>query len=183
MKHEEPMEGFVVTGVALIDTEARVTIRGVPDKPGMAGLVFMRLAHSNINVDMIIQSGGQGEKNTISFTLSEEDLPEAREVVTGLCHELNVEQPSYDANMAKVSIVGAGMQSHPGVAARMFSCLGEAGINIEMISTSEIKISCAISREDGPRAVRAIHDAFELEILYEKAAARKPRRPAGGKEQ
>jgi len=178
--HEEPMEGFVVAGVALIDTEARVTIRAIPDRPGVAGLVFTRLAEHHINVDMIIQSGGQSEKNTISFTISEQDLDEARTIVDELCSELGTEQASYDPSMAKVSIVGAGMQSHPGVAASMFACLGNAGINIEMISTSEIKISCAIQRQYGHRAVEAIHAAFELEKLYETSNGQESQEPRTG---
>ncbi len=160
---EEPIEGFVVTGVALNETEAKTTVRGVPDKPGVAGFIFSRLAERNINVDMIIQSSPQKGKNTISFTVNEKDLPEVKKVMEKLKSELPVEEISYDSDIAKVSIVGAGMQSHPGVAAKMFTCLGQAGINIDMISTSEIKISCTVRREEGKKAVRVIHKAFELD--------------------
>ncbi len=159
---EEPMEGFVVAGVALNEKEAKITARGVPDKPGIAGFIFGELADKNINVDMIIQSSPQQEKNTISFTIDKKDLSETKKIMENIKLNLSIEKISYDPDMAKVSIVGAGMQSHPGVAAKMFACLGEAGINIDMISTSEIKISCAIKKKEGEKAVRVIHQAFEL---------------------
>ena len=160
---EEPMEGFVVAGVALNEKEAKITARGVPDKPGIAGFIFGKLANKNINVDMIIQSSPQQEKNTISFTIDKKDLIETKKIMESIKLNLPIEEISYDPDMAKVSIVGAGMQSHPGVAAKMFTCLGEAGINIDMISTSEIKISCAINKKEGEKAVRVIHQAFELD--------------------
>lgn len=160
--NEKPLEGFVVAGVALNETEAKITVRGVPDQPGMAGFIFSKLAGKNINVDMIIQSSPQYGKNTISFTIEEKDLPEVMRTMDNIKLTVPLEEVNYDPDMAKVSIVGAGMQSHPGVAAKMFSALGSAGINIEMISTSEIKISCALKRKDGTNAVRTIHKAFEL---------------------
>ncbi|RLE13404.1 hypothetical protein DRJ04_04415 [Candidatus Aerophobetes bacterium] len=160
---EEPLEGFVVTGIALNEQEAKITVRGVPDKPGVAGFIFGKLAEKNINVDMIIQSSPQEEKNTISFTVEEKDLPEVKKVMESIKSHLPVDEITYDSDMAKVSIVGAGMQSHPGVAAKMFTALGKAGINIDMISTSEIKISCAVKKKDGKRAVKVIHQAFELD--------------------
>lgn len=159
---EEPIEGFVVAGIALNEAEAKITVRGVADKPGVAGFIFSNLAGKNINVDMIIQSSPQYEKNTISFTIEEKDLPEVMRVMEEIKSAISVEELSYDSDMAKVSIVGAGMQSHPGVAAKMFTVLGQAGINIEMISTSEIKISCAVKRKNGKKAVKIIHEAFEL---------------------
>ncbi|HDN84702.1 MAG TPA: ACT domain-containing protein, partial [Candidatus Aerophobetes bacterium] len=133
-----------------------------PDRPGVAGFIFSRLAEANINVDMIVQSSSPEGKNTISFTVKEKDLSDVKKVMENITSRLSVDEVIYDPDMAKVSIVGAGMQSHPGVAARMFSCLGKAGINIDMISTSEIKISCAVKKEEGERAVRLIHEAFEL---------------------
>lgn len=163
IKNEGPLEGFVVAGVALTEEEAKITVREVPDKPGVAGSLFSRLAERNINVDMIIQSSPQKGKNTISFTIEEKDLPEVKRVMKNIALELTVDEISYDPDIAKVSIVGAGMQSHPGVAAKMFTCLGKAGINIDMISTSEIKISCAIKKEEGKKAVKVIHQAFELD--------------------
>lgn len=169
---QQPMEGFVVAGVVLNETEAKITVREVPDRPGVAGFIFTRLAEKNINVDMIIQSSPQQEKNTISFTVEGKDLPEVMRVMKKIKSELPVDKISYDSDMAKVSIVGAGMQSHPGVAAKMFTCLGQARINIEMISTSEIKISCAVKRKEGKKAVRVIHQAFELD-KEEKTKGRK----------
>ncbi len=160
---EEPIEGFIVTGVVLDETEAKITVRGVPDKPGVAGFIFGKLAEANINVDMIVQSSSPEGKNTISFTVEEKDLPQVRKVMEKVGSELRVDEIIYDPDMAKVSIVGAGMQSHPGVAARMFTCLGNAGINIDMISTSEIKISCVIRKKEGKKAVRLVHEAFELD--------------------
>ncbi|MCD6406318.1 ACT domain-containing protein [Candidatus Aerophobetes bacterium] len=160
---EEPLEGFVVTGIALSETQAKVTVRGVPDKPGVAGFIFGKLAEENVNVDMIVQSSPRQGKNTISFTIEERDLAETKRAMEKVKKELPVEEISYDSDIAKVSIVGAGMQSHPGVAAKMFKTLGDAGINIDMISTSEIKISCAIKRKEGKKAMKVLHRAFELD--------------------
>jgi len=159
---EESMEQFMVTGIALNENEAKITVKGVSDKPGVAGFLFTELAEANINVDMIIQSGGREGKNDISFTVEKNDLKEVKRIMEKIKPYLKAEKITYDPNMAKVSIVGAGMQSHPGVAARMFTCLGEAGINIDLISTSEIKISCAVKKEEGARAVKLIHQEFEL---------------------
>jgi len=159
---EESMEQFMVTGIALNENEAKITVKGVPDKPGIAGFLFTKLAKANINVDMIIQSGGREGKNDISFTVDKNDLKEVKKIMEEIKSDLKAEKITYDPNMAKVSIVGAGMQSHPGVAARMFTCLGKVGINIDLISTSEIKISCAVKKEEGARAVKLIHQEFEL---------------------
>ena len=160
---EESMEQFMVTGIALNENEAKITVKKVSDKPGIAGLLFTKLAQVNINVDMIIQSGGKEGKNDISFTVDKTDLKEVKRIMVKIKPYLKAEDVTYDPDMAKVSIVGAGMRSHPGVAARMFTCLGKAGINIDLISTSEIKISCAIKKEEGARAVRLIHQEFELD--------------------
>jgi len=163
LNKEEIMEQFVVSGVVLNEKEAKVTVRGVPDKPGIAGFIFAKLAEANINVDMIVQSSEKQGKNDISFTIQETDLEEVRGIMEEVKQQLGIKEVIYDSDMAKVSIVGAGMQSHPGVAARMFTCLGREGINIDMISTSEIKISCVVKKEEGRQAVRAIHREFELD--------------------
>lgn len=163
MSKEEPMERFVVSGIVLNEKEAKVTIKQVEDKPGIAGFIFTRLAGANINVDMIIQSSSEHGKNDVTFTVEEKDLEEAKEVMGEVKKRLGAQEVVYDADMAKVSLVGAGMQSHPGVAARMFSALGKKGINIDLISTSEIKISCVVKKDKGSEAVRAIHQEFELE--------------------
>lgn len=163
MIKNESMERFVVSGITLDQKEAKVTIKKVPDEPGIAGFIFSQLADANINVDMIIQSSVKQGKNDISFTIKEEDLENARKEMDEIGEKLQMEEITYDSDMAKVSLIGAGMQSHPGVAARMFTCMGKKKINIDMISTSEIKISCVVRKEKGKEAVRAIHNEFELE--------------------
>lgn len=163
MSKEELMERFVVSGIVLNEKEAKVTIKQVEDKPGIAGFIFTRLAGANINVDMIIQSSSEHGKNDVTFTVAQKDLEEVKEVMEKVKKRLGTQEVFYDADMAKVSLVGAGMQSHPGVAARMFSALGKKGINIDLISTSEIKISCVVKKDKGSEAVRAIHQEFELE--------------------
>jgi aspartate kinase len=158
---EETMERPLVTAVTHSTDEARVTLTGVRDQPGVAGRIFGALADANINVDMIIQNEPVSHDGgaDLSFTVERDDLDTAVEVIEGLGA---VEGHQTDAEMGKVSIVGAGMRSHPGVAAKVFSTLGDSGINIEMISTSPIKISCVIRGERVPDAVRALHAAFEL---------------------
>lgn len=163
MIKNEPMERFVLSGITLDEKEAKVTIKRVPDDPGTAGFIFAELAKANINVDMIIQSSTKQGKNDISFTIKEESLQDTRRTMEKIREELEIEEIIYDSDMAKVSLVGAGMQSHPGVAARMFTCIGKKRINIDMISTSEIKISCVVRKNEGKEAVRVIHQEFELD--------------------
>jgi len=144
--------------------EARITITGLPDVPGIAGRVLTALADANINVDMIIQNEPQsdGHLADMSFTVPRDDVAEARAALDPLKAELGFGEVQSDDRMGKVSIVGAGMKSHPGVAAKTFTVLGEAGVNIEMISTSPIKISCVVREEHVADAVRRLHTAFEL---------------------
>jgi aspartate kinase len=163
LSKEEIIEQFVVSGVVLNEKEAKVTVRGVPDQPGIAGFVFTKLAEAHINVDMIVQSSEKKGKNDISFTIQEIDLEEAKRIIEEIKQGLGAKEITYDSDMAKVSLIGAGMQSYPGVAARMFTCLSKEGINIDMISTSEIKISCVVKKREGRQAVRAIHKEFELD--------------------
>lgn len=163
MIKNESMERFVVSGITLDEKEAKVTIKKVPDEPGTAGYIFTQLAKANINVDMIIQTSTKQGKNDISFTIKEEDLEDTRKAMEKIKEELEMEEIIYDSDMAKVSLIGAGMQSHPGVAARMFTCIGKKKTNIDMISTSEIKISCVVRKNEGKEAVRAIHQEFELD--------------------
>jgi aspartate kinase len=160
----ETMERPLVTAVTHSSDEARVTLTGVPDRPGVAGRVFTALAAANVNVDMIIQNEPESEGHgaDMSFTVPRDDLPAARDALAPLIDDLGIGDIATDTNMGKVSLVGAGMKSHPGVAAKTFMVLGDAGINIEMISTSPIKISCVIREEDVPNAVRQLHSAFEL---------------------
>jgi aspartate kinase len=158
------MERPLITAVTHSTDEARITLTGLPDRPGIAGQVLTALADANVNVDMIIQNEPESEGGhaDMSFTVPRSDLAAARDALTPLQGELGIGAVASDERMGKVSIVGAGMKSHPGVAARTFSVLGEAGVNIEMISTSPIKISCVIREDQVEAAVRGLHAAFEL---------------------
>jgi aspartate kinase len=140
-----------------------VTLKGVPDTPGIAGRVTTALADADVNIDMIIQSQpvSDGQLADMSITIPKDDVAAARGALAALGEQLGIELLT-DGGMEKVSIVGAGMKSHPGVAAKVFTTLGEHGINIEMISTSPIRISCVVPVERVPDAVRALHSAFEL---------------------
>lgn len=166
------MEAVVISGLSVDLHEAKLTLKGVPDTPGVAATIFRRISDENIVVDMIIQNIGENGQSDISFTIPEADLPHARRVVGDLCAKLGAREVAIDANIAKVSAVGVGMRSHSGVAATMFQALADAGINIEMISTSEIKISCIVHADHGERAVQVLHDAFELDRPPEERAAR-----------
>jgi aspartate kinase len=155
------MERPLVTAVTHSEQEARVTLTGVRDEPGIAGRIFGTLAEANVNVDMIIQNEpiSSDHKADLSFTVVRDDLPTATEVLRGL--EVG-ESILTDERIGKVSIVGAGMRSHPGVAAKVFQVLGDNRLNIEMLSTSPIKISCVIDAAEVPAAVKALHRAFDL---------------------
>jgi aspartate kinase len=162
VSEEETMENPFVTAVTHSDSEARVTLTGLRDEPGVAGRVFGALADANVNVDVIIQNEPVGDEALadLSFTVGRDDLPIAKDTIAALGDvSLKV---LCDERIGKVSIVGAGMRSHPGVAAKVFQVLGDERINIEMISTSPIKISCVISADRVGDAVNALHKAFEL---------------------
>jgi aspartate kinase len=157
------MEHIVVSGAALKKDITRITLKDVPDRPGVAAKVFVELGAANVGVDDIVQTVREDKTAYLSFTIDQGDLADARPVVEKLCRELGGRtQAEFQSDMAKVSVVGVGMRVHTGVAGRMFKALADAGINIENITTSEIKISCIIRREDGPRALQVVHDAFEL---------------------
>ena len=162
VSEEETMEQPFVTAVTHSDAEARVTLTGLRDEPGVAGRIFSALADANVNVDVIIQNEPVGDDQLadLSFTVDRDELPVAREVIDKL-GDVAV-QVKAEEQIGKVSIVGAGMRSHPGVAAKVFQTLGEHGINIEMISTSPIKISCVIGADRVKDAVLALHAAFDL---------------------
>ncbi len=159
----ETMEQPLITAVTHTTSEARMTLIGVPDEPGAAARIFAALADVNINVDMIVQNepSSAGGKAEISFTLPREDLRAARAALEPLTGQAFAELHAHE-EMGKVSIVGAGMRSHPGVAAKVFSVLAQEGVNIDMISTSPIKISCVIDRDRVQQAVQLLHSAFEL---------------------
>jgi aspartate kinase len=159
----ERMEKAIISGVTHDASEAKVTLLGVPDRPGISAHLFRRLAGANINVDMIIQNVSENAQTDISFTLGQDDLPKAMEIVGKVAEELGARSFDCDEDIAKVSLIGAGMRTHPGVAADMFSALAEQGINIEMISTSSIKISCVVRASDINKAVNAIHQCFGLD--------------------
>ena len=162
VSEEETMENPFVTAVTHSDSEARVTLHGLRDEPGVAGKIFGALADANVNVDVIIQNEPVGDDQLadLSFTVDRSDLPVARDTIAAL-GDVSLEVLA-DERIGKVSIVGAGMRSHPGVAAKVFRVLGDEGINIEMISTSPIKISCVISADRVRDAVNLLHKAFEL---------------------
>jgi aspartate kinase len=161
---DETMERPLITAVTHSTDEARITLIGVPDRPGAAASIFVALAEANCNVDTIIQNEPreEGREAEVSFTIPSDDLRAAEEALGPVRAELEITQIDTDHEIGKVSIVGAGMRSHPGVAAKVFHTLAEKEINIEMISTSPIKISCIIRAQDVPQAVRALHTAFEL---------------------
>jgi aspartate kinase len=157
------MEGVVVRGVALDKNQAKVTLVAVPDKPGVAARIFKALGDATVNVDMIVQniSHGSGSPATdLSFTVEKADLLKAQKVIDGLKKEIGFGNVIATDNIGKLSIVGVGMKSHSGVAGKMFETLAKAGVNIEMISTSEIKISVVIDLAKGEQAMKAIHAAF-----------------------
>jgi len=160
---DEAMEQAIISGVTHDTSEAKVTLRDVPDTPGVAARVFTRLAEANVNVDMIIQNVSEKGATDISFTVPEADLTRARRTVGEVVEELGAREFSIDDTIAKVSLVGAGMKTHPGIAAKMFSTLAEAGVNLDMISTSPIRISCVISAAEVATAVLALHSAFGLD--------------------
>ena len=164
VKEGSDMEKLNVSGVARDNNCARIAVINLPDEPGVAFKVFSLLAKHKINVDIILQSVGKNKVKTISFTVPQDSAEETREVLNNAKEQLGYEAISVNTEVAKVSIVGAGMASNSGVAAKMFEALAMAGINIRMISTSEIKISVLINEEDSEKAVRAIHNKFFSEV-------------------
>jgi aspartate kinase len=159
----DTVEQPLITAVTHSLGEARLTLMGVPDTPGVAGRVTTALAAANVNIDMIVQGEPETEglRADMSFTIPRDDVHSARTALDPIASELGMTVAT-DETMGKVSIVGAGMKTHPGVAAKVFTTLGDNGINIEMISTSPIRISCVVPGERVPDAVKALHTAFEL---------------------
>ncbi|MBI3809844.1 MAG: aspartate kinase [Nitrospirae bacterium] len=162
-KEDWDMEQVVVSGVTGDRNQAKVTFIGVPDKPGIAARIFGAIGAANILVDMIIQNVSQGDLTDLSFTIPRADLPKAVDLANRIAKDIGAKSVEVKDQIAKVSLVGVGMRSHSGVAARMFETLARAGINIMMISTSEIKISCVIEEKSMEQAIRALHQAFGLE--------------------
>jgi aspartate kinase len=162
VREDEQMEGVMISGAALDTDEAKVTIDAVPDRPGVAASIFKAIAAEAISVDMIVQNVSRDGTTDMSFTAPLADLPRLEGVLDALARDIGADGFSVDAGIAKLSLVGAGMKSHPGVAADMFDVLASEGINIEMISTSPIRISCVIRKNLAERALRAVHDRFGL---------------------
>lgn len=156
------MEQPIISGVTHDTSEGKITIFGVPDKPGIATKVFKPLAEDNINIDMIVQNVSSEGFTDISFTLNLDDLPKAESVIKGIVDELGAKGYDCDKDVAKIAIIGAGMKSNPGVAASMFDVLAKNSINIQMISTSPIKIACVIEARQVNTAVQALHEHFQL---------------------
>ena len=160
VKETVKMEKTLIRGVAKDTNVATISVIGLKDTPGVAFKIFNKLAQHKINVDIILQSVGRDATKDITFTVPLDDGKTAVSAIEGMKDSLNYKEVTIDESIAKVSVVGAGMESHPGVASKMFEALYDAGINIRMISTSEIKISVLIDAEDADRAVRVVHDAF-----------------------
>ncbi len=160
-KESNSMEEVLVSGVVLDRNQARVTLRGVSDRPGIAAEIFTMLANANINVDMIIQNMGTDGSTNLGFTVPQSEHENAKKLMESFDHD--IQGMDFDEHVCKVSVVGVGMKSHSGVAATAFTVLAENNINIQMISTSEIKVSMVIDEKYGELAIRALHEAYELD--------------------
>jgi aspartate kinase len=157
------MEAPLVSGIALDRNQARISLLGVKDRPGIASDIFNALATAEVNVDMIIQNKAVDETTNIDFTVPVSDLADAKKIVDVFVKDGEINADSYNEDICKVSVVGVGMRSHTGVAAKAFSTMADNNININMISTSEIKISMVIDEKYAELAVRGLHDAYELD--------------------
>ncbi len=171
------MEDVVIRGISLDRHQAKLTIAGVPDEPGIAGRIFSNIAAAHIIVDMIVQNASIGGTTDISFTIHEDELENARKILMPVVGEIGAKRLNTASGMAKLSVVGIGMRSHSGVAARLFECLGRSGINIQLVSTSEIKITVIIDEKDLKRAAQLTHHEFGLESLVPAASAIRRRLP------
>ncbi|RKZ97791.1 MAG: aspartate kinase, partial [Gammaproteobacteria bacterium] len=160
---EDEMEQALISGIAFNRDEAKLTIQGVPDKPGVAYSILGPIGDTNIEIDMIIQNIGADGTTDFTFTVHRNDLQEAKDVLTKVSNELGAREVKCDDKIVKISLVGVGMRSHAGIASKMFKALAEEGININMISTSEIKISVVIDEKYLELGVRTLHSAFDLE--------------------
>jgi len=160
VKEMEVKEGVDVSSVSINENQAKITIFRIPDKPGVAAEIFTALGKENINVDMIVQNVSKKHYADVSFTININELDKAFEISKKIGEKLGAENVEKDTDICKISIIGVGMMNHPGVAGRMFSALAKAGVNIEMISTSEIKISCIVRKENGEKALKQVHKEF-----------------------
>lgn len=160
---EQDMERPVVSGITYSKNEARITLKKVPDQPGIAAKIFGPISDANINVDMIIQNTRAGGQTDLTFTVPKNEYQKALDLEREVAQQIGAEDVFGDDNIAKVSVIGVGMKSHSGVAAEMFSSLAKENINIIMISTSEIRISCVVEQRQAELAVRVLHTAFGLD--------------------
>ena len=160
VKEVVKMEEMLIKGVAKDAHVARVSVVGVPDSPGVAFKLFSRVAKAHVNVDIILQSVGRDGTKDITFTVAEDQAQEAVDALKEYCDMVGAKSLTFDTNVAKISIVGAGMETHEGVAAGMFEALADSDVNIQMISTSEIKVSVLVARDEADRAVAAVHKKF-----------------------
>jgi aspartate kinase len=163
VEEEKIMESMLVSGITYSKKEARITIKKVPDQPGIAAKIFLPISDAGILVDMIIQNTTDGQLTDMTFTVPRTDYARAMDILKKVAAEIGAEAVSGDKDIAKVSIVGVGMRNHPGIASTMFQILAKEGINMMMVSTSEIKVSCIIAEKYTELAVRALHDAFALD--------------------
>ncbi len=163
VEEDKIMESMLVSGVTYNKNEARITIKHVPDQPGVAAKIFLPISDAGILVDMIIQNTRDGHLTDMTFTVARSDYARAMEILNVVAKEIGAESVSGDEDIAKISIVGVGMRNHSGIASTMFQILAKEGINMEMVSTSEIKVSCVVAEKYTELAVRALHDAFALE--------------------
>jgi aspartate kinase len=161
-REDKEMEGILVSGIAYDKNEAKIAVMGVPDKPGIAARILTALSDANISVDMIVQNVSSAGMTDFTFTVTKADLKQAQVITNEVAKEIHAKEVVCDENISKVSIVGLGMRSHAGVATRMFTALAQNGINIQMISTSEIKISVVIDEKYTELAVRLMHETFGL---------------------
>jgi len=168
------MEDVVIRGISLDRHQAKLTIAGVRDEPGIAGRIFSNIAAAHIIVDMIVQNASVGGTTDVSFTIHEDELEDARKILMPVVGEIGATRLNTASGMAKLSVVGIGMRSHSGVAARMFECLGRSGINIQLVSTSEIKIAVIIDEKDLERAAQLTHEEFGLARFTSSASAMQP---------
>lgn len=174
-KEETPsMEDVVVRGISLDRHQAKLTVASVPDKPGVAGRIFSTVAASHIVVDMIVQNASIGAATDISFTIHQDELEDARKILMPVVSEIGANRLNTASGLAKLSVVGIGMRSHSGVAARMFECLGNGQINIQLVSTSEIKIAVVVDERDAERAAQLVHAEFGLARLIPASGATRP---------
>ena len=165
MKRTPKMEEIAVRGITNKKSEAKITLCAVPDRPGIAATIFNEISKLGVSVDTIVQNVSHTRHTDISFTVPKRDLNKTLNMARRIAKDINAGKVNWDENIARVSIIGSGMRSHSGIAAKMFQTLAEANVNIDMITTSEISISCIIEQKFTEKAIKALHKAFGLEKI------------------